>query len=252
MLNNNRYRFYIAILLALSLSECSTSYLLTKSNREKYPIDNKVDVDSGMIKLYQPYKTALDDEMNKVIGYTEIALVKRSSLPESLLGNFFADAVLNQARKIQANIDFAMPSTNGGLRNDIAKGPIKVSNVFELMPFENEAVVFTLKGRDVVEILKFIAVSGGQPVAGLKMNIKNNLPENVFINGKEFDINKEYTVLTSDYIASGGDDAKGFANAIAKKVLGLKIRNALLREVEEIQLAGNKINTKLDGRVTKN
>lgn len=256
MPNNNwfsiTYRLYLSILLASLLAACSTSYLVTKSNREKYSIDNKVNIDSGIIKLYQPYKTALDEEMNKVIGYTEIALSKRSNLPESLLGNFFADAVLNQARKIQVNIDFAMPSTNGGLRNDIAKGAITVANVFELMPFENEAVVFTLKGTDVYEILKFIAVSGGQPVASLKMNIKNNLPENVFINGKEFDINKEYLVLTSDYIASGGDDAKGFANAVNKKVLGLKIRNALLKEVEEIHSAGNKINTKLDGRVTKN
>ncbi len=247
-----KYRLYAAILLAAFLSSCSTPYALTKTNREEYAIDDKIGVDSALIKVYLPYKAALDSEMNKVIGYTDVALVKLSTLPESILGNFFADAVLNQAKKIQVNIDFAMPSTNGGLRNDIAKGPITVSNVFELMPFENEAVVFNLKGKDVFEILKFIAASGGQPVAGLKMNIKNNLPENIFINGKEFDLNKDYMVLTSDYIASGGDDARGFGSPISKKTFGLKIRDALLKEVNEIQLAGNKINTKLDGRITKN
>ncbi|MES2652343.1 MAG: 5'-nucleotidase C-terminal domain-containing protein [Bacteroidota bacterium] len=247
-----KYRLYVAIVLAAFLSSCSTPYTLTKSNREEYAIDDKIGVDSTLIKVYLPYKTALDSEMNKVIGHTDVALVKRSALPESILGNFFADAVLNQAKKIQVNIDFAMPSTNGGLRNDIAKGPITVSNVFELMPFENETVVFNLKGKDVFEVLKFIAASGGQPVAGLKMNIKNNLPENIFINGKEFDLNKDYMVLTSDYVASGGDNAKGFTSPISKKTLGLKIRDALLKEVNEIQLAGNKINTKLDGRITKN
>ncbi len=247
-----KYKLYVAIILAAFLSSCTAHYALTKSNREDYAINDKIKVDSAIIKTYLPYKTALDNEMNKVIGYTEVALVKRSVLPESVLGNFFADALFNQAKKIQPNIDFAMPSTNGGLRNDVAKGAITVSNIFELMPFENETVIFNLKGKDVFELLKFIASSGGQPVAGLKMNIKNNLPENIFINGKEFDVNKDYYVLTSDYIASGGDDSKGFANPIAKKVLGLKIRDALLKEVAETQGQGKKINAKLDGRITKN
>ena len=243
------YSFVIAVSFFIS---CSTPYAVTKSNREEYAINDKIGVDSSIIKTYLPYKTALDNEMNKVIGYTDVALVKKSNLPESILGNFFSDAVFNQAKKIQPNIDFALPSTNGGLRNDVAKGSITVSNIFELMPFENEAVVFNLTGKDVLEVLKFIAVSGGQPVSGLKMNIKNNLPENVLISGKEFDVNKNYVVLTSDYIASGGDGTKGFATPISKTVIGLKIRDALLKEVSDIQASGKRINANLDGRITKN
>ena len=247
-----KFMHYSFIIAAILLSSCATKYELTKSNREDYTINNKINVDSSIIKAYLPYKAALDNEMNKIIGYSDVALVKSSALPESVLGNFFADALLHQAKKIQPAIDFAMPTTNGGLRNDVAKGAITVANIFELMPFENETVVFNLKGKNVLELVKFIAASGGQPVAGLKMNIKNNLPESIFINGKEFDVNKDYWVLTSDYIASGGDDAKGFNNPIAKKVLGLKIRDALLKEVSEVQLEGKKINAKLDGRITKN
>ena len=246
-----KHTLYLFLISAIFFCSCSTPYAVTKSNREEYAINDKITVDSSIIKMYSPYKAALDNEMNTIIGYTDVSLVKKSSLPESLLGNFFADAVFNQAKKINPNIDFALPSTNGGLRNDVAKGPIAVSTIFELMPFENEAVVFNLKGKDVFEMLKFIAASGGQPVAGLKMNIKNNLPEHIFIGGKEFDVAKDYVVLTSDYIASGGDGTKGFANPIAKKVLGLKIRDALLKEVREMQSAGKKINTQLDGRITK-
>ncbi|RYG19744.1 MAG: hypothetical protein EOO07_06265 [Chitinophagaceae bacterium] len=210
-----KYTLCSLLISASFLTACHTPFAVTKSNREEYSINGKVGVDSTIIKTYLPYKIALDGEMNKVIGFTEVALIKKSTLPESLLGNFFSDAVFNQAKKIQPNIDFALPSTNGGLRNDIALGPIKVANIFELMPFENETVVFNLKGTDVYDILKFIAASGGQPTAGLKMNIKNGLPEHIFINGKEFDVNKNYMVLTSDYIASGGDDSKGFANPIS-------------------------------------
>ncbi|MES2418819.1 MAG: 5'-nucleotidase [Bacteroidota bacterium] len=247
-----KLRGYFLVSVLLFLGACTAKYNLVKSAREEYAINDKIAVDSNIVKAYLPYKKELDAEMNKIIGYTAVALTKKSNLPESVLGNFFADAVLAQAKKIDSTIDFALPTTNGGLRNDLAKGPITVANVFELMPFENEAVLFKLKGTDVLDLLKFIAASGGQPVSGLKMNINDKVPENIFINGKAFDINKDYQVLTSDYIASGGDDAKGFANPISKKVLGLKIRDAILKEVSAIHLDGKKINATLDGRITKN
>lgn len=250
MLTKNRnLLFILAILL---LNACSTKYSLVKSNREDYNINSKIDVDSIIVKTYLPYKLQLDAEMNKVIGYADVALTKQSNVPESILGNFFADAVFNQAKKVESNIDFTVPTTKGGLRNDIAKGAITVANIFELMPFENELVLFTLKGEDVLSFINFIAKTNGQPIAGLKMNIKDGKPENIIINGKTFDVNQNYKVLTSDYIASGGDDAVGFATPIAKKVLNLKIRDALLNEVNRLQAEGQTINAKLDGRITKN
>lgn len=249
MQHKNRFLF-LTLVIAL-LSACSTKYALVKSNREEYNINTNLAVDSTIIKTYLPYKSELDREMNQVIGYTDVTLTKSSKLPESVLGNFFADAVLNQAKKIEPNIDFAIPTTNGGLRNDIAKGEITVSKVFELMPFENETVVFTLKGSDVLDVLNFIASSGGQPVSGLKMKIENKLPKDIFINGKAFDVNKTYMVLTSDYIASGGDGTTGFSRPIAKKVIGLKVRDALLQEIKQLNANGKRIDTILDGRVTK-
>ncbi|RZK51854.1 MAG: hypothetical protein EOO87_16630, partial [Pedobacter sp.] len=239
MQHKNRFIF-LTLVIAL-LSACSTKYALVKSNREEYNINTNLAVDSTIIKTYLPYKSELDREMNQVIGYTDVTLTKSSKLPESVLGNFFADAVLNQAKKIEPNIDFAIPTTNGGLRNDIAKGEITVSKVFELMPFENETVVFTLKGSDVLEILNFIASSGGQPVSGVKMKIENKLSKDVFIGGKAFDVNKTYMVLTSDYIASGGDGTTGFSRPIAKKVIGLKVRDALLQEIKQLNANGKRI-----------
>lgn len=247
-----KYRNLLFALAIISFSACSTKYGITKSNREDYNINSKVAVDSSIIKTYLPYKIQLDAEMNKVIGYTEVALTKQSTLPESILGNFFADAVFNQAKKIESNIDFTVPTTKGGLRNDIAKGAITVANIFELMPFENELVLFTLKGEDVLSFINFVAKTNGQPIAGLKMNINNGKPENILINGKAFNVKQNYRVLTSDYIASGGDDAVGFSNPIAKRNLNLKIRDALLKEVTELQTEGKTINAKLDGRITKN
>ena len=144
-----------------------------------------------------------------------------------------------------------MPSTKGGIRVDVPKGAIKLSNIFELMPFENELVAFTLKGTDVQELINFVAASNGQPIAGIRLKIADKKPVDIFIKGKPFDPQKTYRVLTSDYIAGGGDNALGFKNPVEKKVLGLKVRDALINYVKEIQAAGKTLNPQLDGRITK-
>ena len=234
------------------LASCASINQIVKTNRDEYQINDRVQVDSNIIRAYLPFKEKLDAEMSKVIGYSDVVLSKASTTPESVLGNFFADAVWSQSKKIEPKIDFVFPTTRGGIRNDVAKGPITVAQVFEMMPFENELVLFELKGTAVYKLLTFIAMTNGQPVAGLSMSIKNKLPEDIMINGKAFDRNRTYLVLTSDYIASGGDDAQGFTDPISRKNLGLKVRDALLREVLAIQAAGKKINATLDGRIKEN
>lgn len=236
--------------LALTIG-CAPGYQISKSNRAEYVIDKGIPTDSTVYRLYQPYKQKLEAQMNEVIGHSETQMAKVDTIPESLLGNFFADATLQQGRKLDPTIDFAMPSTKGGVRTALPKGEIRVSNVFELMPFENTLMVYTISGTEAQQLLNFIAASNGQPVSGIQMTIKDKKPMGVLINGKPFDINANYKVLTSDYIASGGDNARGFKNPLAVKELGLKVRDALLNYIKEKEAAGQKINSRLDGRITK-
>lgn len=247
-----RNKVYILAVSFIFFGSCRAKYAVVKSNREEYKITNDVLVDSSIVKMYLPYKTKIEAEINAVIGYADVDLSKSSSLPESVLGNFFADAVFNQVKKIAPQVDFVFPSTKGGLRNDISKGPIIVANIFELMPFENKLVLFNLKGEDFLTLVNYIAASNGQPVSGLRMSIKGKVAENIIVNGKPFDVTKNYWVVASDYVATGGDGAVGFATPIFKKNLDLLIRDALLNEVKDIQAAGKRINAKLDGRITKN
>ena len=161
----------LAVLAASLLLSCSSGYKLVKANRTEYVINKDVAADSTIIKAYLPYKKQLDGEMNQVLGYSQVLMTKNNELPETLLSNFFSDAILQQALKYDPTIDFAMPSTKGGIRVDVPKGAIRLSNIFELMPFENELLAFTLKGSDVQQLLNFIAVTNGQPIAGLRLKI---------------------------------------------------------------------------------
>ncbi len=61
------------------------------------------------------------------------------------------------------------------------------------------------------------------------MKIVNQKPVDVMINGKPFDLAKNYYVLTSDYISGGGDGISSFKNPVSRKVLGLKVRDALIQ-----------------------
>ncbi|WP_457289914.1 5'-nucleotidase C-terminal domain-containing protein [Pedobacter sp. UYP24] len=233
---------------------CASGYKLTKASRSEYNINNTLAVDSAIIKTYLPYKAQMEAEMSQIIGHSAVLMSKNENdkNPESLISNFFADASMQQALKLDPAIDFAMPSTKGGIRVDIPAGGITLSQIFETMPFENEFLVYTLSGKDVQGLLNFIAFNNGEPVAGLRMTIVNNKAENVYIAGKKFDPAKTYRVMTTDYIAGGGDKFEDFKQAIKKKSLGLKVRDALVNYVKEQEAQGKIINPKLDGRITKN
>lgn len=240
-----------SIFICTTLYSCSSRYALVKSNRTEYPISTALQADSAMIRKYQPYKLKMDSQMNAVIGYTDVALTKKGQSGEYLLGNFFADATFAEAKKIDPQIDFTLPTTNGGLRNDLPLGKLTLANVFELMPFENELLIFELKGSDVQSLLNYIADTQGQPVAGIRLKINNKKATDIFINGQAFDPAKNYHVLTSDYIASGGDRVESFKNPVSRKVLGLKVRDALIQYIKQKQAAGQKVSATLDGRISR-
>jgi len=245
-----QFRIIVLSIVSVFLFSCSSNYKLVNARRVLYPISADVAADSTVIKTYLPYKLKMDSQMNAVIGHSAIALTKTSVGGESLLGNFFSDAALNEARKTYPDIDFAMPSTNGGLRNDLPLGAITLSNVFELMPFENELIVFELNGSSVQTLINMIAKSNGQPVSGIAIKIQDKKPVSVFINGKPFDPVKNYKVLTSDYIAGGGDDVNSFKNPVKSTIVGLKVRDALIQYIKDQQAAGKKISSTLDRRIT--
>ena len=243
------YRLLI-LAVALFCISCQSRYSLVKSNRAECHLDSTIIADTDVINTYLPYKQKLDAQMNQVIGTCAKPLTKGNNT-ETLLGNFFADAISTQVEKIAPEVDFSIPTTKGGLRLDLPEGPITLRTIYEMMPFENELVLLKLKGADVEELLNFIAASGGQPVNGITLKIKDSKAVDVMIKGKPFDSNNTYHVLVSDYLANGGDNIKGLANPLQRNNVGLLVRNALISHVKQLTAAGQLINANLDGRITK-
>jgi 2',3'-cyclic-nucleotide 2'-phosphodiesterase (5'-nucleotidase family) len=199
------------------------------------------------------YQGEIYEEMNQVLVFSEQVMEKDS--PEGLLNNFIADLVLEKGNKLynpgnNAHIDFCLLNY-GGLRVPLPKGEITSARVFELLPFENEMVVVTLTGEKTLELFQYLANSDrGMPVSGIQLQIKNNTPESILIQGEEFDITRNYKILTSDYLALGGDNMIFFSNPLNYELLGMRVRDAIIMHMKDIHSKGEKINSQLDGRIT--
>ena len=117
------------------------------------------------------------------------------------------------------------------------------------MPFDNQLVVVTLNGDKTKEMFKYIVVKGGEPISGYKMGIKDTMAVKIEINDKPFDESKVYKIVTSDYLANGGDKMVFFNNAIKVESLGHQIRDAIIEYIIEENNKGKMMNSKLDKRI---
>lgn len=240
--------YHAVLLTGLGLlASCQKHLTVTKSEYKQYGIDQQVGADSAIIRYYQPFKDKMQAEMSRVVGRTEVALTKPSE-PETLLGNFFADAMLREGLKKDPSIQFVL-ATKGGLRTTFPKGNITVSHVFELMPFENELVVLKLSGENVQQVIDFIARKDGEPVAGIRMKLRDGKAYDVTIGGAPFDIQKTYNLLTYDYLADGGDDLECLRHPLERREINQRVREALFENISDLTRQGKNITAQLDGRI---
>jgi 2',3'-cyclic-nucleotide 2'-phosphodiesterase (5'-nucleotidase family) len=232
----------------MSLLSCQRHFSIKNNEYKQYGVNNDLAADSSLIRYYTPFKQKMEQEMSRIVGRASGDFIK-SSDPETALGNFYADAIMAEALKIDPTVQFSFPTTKGGIRNSLQKGDITVSHVFELMPFDNEMVILKLSGQSVQKVLDFLATSNGQPVSGIRMKIENRKAVDVTIGGKPFDISQDYVMVTSDYIANNGDDQSSLANPLERRNAGKLIRNALLDYIAEQTKNNHQLVPKIDGRI---
>jgi 2',3'-cyclic-nucleotide 2'-phosphodiesterase (5'-nucleotidase family) len=200
--------------------------------------------DTDYIAQLAPSKAALEREMNVQIGYAPERLWVNS--PECPMLNWASDALWEAAKKVyDGRVDIAIVNM-GGMRCEWPAGPITKGNVFELMPFDNQLVVLTLKGSDVIELCESFARYGGQGVAGMRVKIIDGKLADVQIAGRPVDPSALYTVATSDYLAGGTDHMDALTHHVAYWNSELLIRELYLEAVRE----QDTIRAAVDGRMT--
>ena len=224
----------VASLIFLGLFSCKKiEYGIKTIKATQIEINSNLASDSSLIEFIEPYKNELDKKVNAVISYSPKTLTRTDGKLQSSLGNIYADMCYSQADsvfyKMQGkHIDMAF-FNYGGVREAIPKGDIKVANIFKLMPFENMLVVTELNGKKMQELFAYFEKNQlAHPFYGAQIIFKNDKIEKIKIGGKDFDPEKTYLVLTSDYLQHGGDRMDFFKNPVNLYNLNYKVRDALL------------------------
>lgn len=237
------------LLSLVLLASCTTYHHVQSVHVESVRMNAQAAApDSAIAALIEPYKRDLDVSMNTVIGQAARPLPK--ARPESLLGNWTADAIHAQAERYTGErIDFAF-TNHGGLRIPaLAAGEITIGKVYELMPFDNILVTLQLSGSEVQALADYIASRGGEPVSKhFRFTIADGKAQNVILRGAPLDATTTYTVLTTDYLANGGDQLYFFKGK-PQRSLEVYFRDALIDYVKARTSAGAVIDAQLDGRI---
>lgn len=237
--------FIVGTLLFLNFG-CKTSTTIT-SNAELIQIDTSISSEVLAQQMIRPYKESLDSEMNEVLVISAMEFPKEKSKPETLLGNLVADLSLKiiSEKFPESKVDFCLLN-NGGLRKSLPKGEITRGKIFELMPFDNELVIVTINKDSLKTLLHYLNNIGGQPISG---NISLHFSGKEIILEENLFPNEIVRIITSDYLAQGGDNMSFFLNPVKYETTGIKLRDAIIEFSINEHQKGNQLTSKLDGRI---
>lgn len=182
---------------------------------------------------------------------------------ETNLGDLITDAML---WKVLADAEITVPEENvvaitngGGIRASIGVGDVTKKDINTVLPFGNTLAVVYVKGSELLEALEAStyctpeSIGGFPQVAGMQFKVatyetydKNDesYPNSTYygpktinrvsigsINGKDFDPEATYAVITNNFVAGGGDTYYAFAAAINQFDTGLPLDEVVMEYI---------------------
>ena len=227
------YPFLIAIFFAVS---CNTSYKTENVQYSNYRIQQYDKGSKSLTSVVKPYSDSVNKLMNVVIGYNAVKLEKKSE--GNTLGFFLTDPYLEMAKqKVDPKVDAAFMNSGGIRLPEIPAGAITQGKIFELMPFDNLMVLLKVKGSLLKQYLDTLAANEGVIESGITMQIVNKTAQQVLVGGKPLDLNGDYTIVHSDYVAMNSNLLKN----IHRSANGYLLRDALLDYVKFINDQNKKV-----------
>ena len=244
----NRLRWVVVVSVFFS-GACASGTHLHYSEQESgaVVVDSLVMPDEEIAAIIAPYRESLTHEMNEIVGYAAKELTKGEV--ESTLGNFVADLTEEKA-EAYAGFDIDMGAvTIGGLRVPIPEGPVRLRDMYELMPFENMVWVLELNGEQALQLFRYAAGQKTLALSGSEIVVENGEPVFIEVNGQPFDPERKYTLAISDYLANGGDQMSFLKDAKRLLKLDVKYRDIIIEKVADLEAAGEKVDAEIEGRI---
>ena len=246
-------KHFVLLLTFIFITSCAEKkYHVTKIEGKKIGITDKNIEVTEIENFIKPYRNNIDKDLGTVLSNAPQTIDKNGEW-QTPMGNFLADITFKKSNTIfqtreNKSIDICLLN-HGGVRTIIPKGNVTAKLAFEIMPFENSAIVVALKGEQILEIINYIiSEKKPHPLTGMSFVIdKNNAPKNIMIQGNAIENDKIYYVATSDYLANGNDNMLFFKKGIKKYDLDYKLRTIIIDYFKE----NKSIEAKTDVRISK-
>lgn len=243
-----RFLKYSIVLLIL-LSACKQRYHLKETQASHNELKSLRE-DSLTTAVILPYKNKIDTQMNEVIANCDSTLTKEGY--ESTLANFVMQAMehfVNEKMTIYKGKTIAMVN-RGGLRINLSKGEISVRTIYELMPFDNNLVLLTINGKALKDALISFGENGKLFNNNIEFYLDKKNPINIKPLGSELKEGENYIIITTDYLANGGDNCSFFEKPVKYESTDVKLRDAIIDYCRYLTKLNQTIVPYKNGRIT--
>ncbi len=195
-------------------------------------LGSEIKEDSEISELIRSHEELMGPEFERIIAQNNVDMEASRSAVRSEVPNTLARVI---AALMAESVGAEVALINGGaIRAGLRKGPIKLSDVFATLPFDDAVVKIDIKGSDLESALRMSHAlptgSGGKlhafglefhahPSSGLKIQK---------VHGKDFDPSATYGLAIGEFLASGGDGYLLFRDVGKNRMeSGLLIRDLL-------------------------
>jgi 2',3'-cyclic-nucleotide 2'-phosphodiesterase (5'-nucleotidase family) len=198
-------------------------------------IDDSFAPDTTVDDHLAGYRESIESYKSNFVGSTTVELIGERSLvrtQETNLGNAVADSMLLAASETGASMALV---NGGGIRASIPAGDISLGDVLEVLPFHDPLVAIDITGGQLVAALEnsvsMVEEEGGRflQIAGCRFTWDPEAEPGSRVVSADIDTgsgyqalipDKIYRVVTTHFLAGGGDGYHVFTYALNTIVLG--------------------------------
>lgn len=182
--------------------------------------------DAAAARLVAAARARVAPRVSRVVAVASAPLrrpPRREDAGESDLGDLVADAL---RAAVGADVGLVNP---GGLRADLAAGPVTWGDLYAVLPFGNDVVRLRVRGRALREALERQSPGALLQVSGLAYAFDAAAPrgertQGIRIGGAPLDLDASYTVAVPSFLADAG---RPFGAAAARDATGPRDVDAL-------------------------
>ncbi len=204
------------------------------------PVSASIEEDAEVKAFIAPRTAEVKAMAEQPLVEAPQGLTRGAPGQENLLGYWICDAMRARASQISGTeVAFAI-ANRGGIRANLKPGLLKVGDIFEVMPFENEVILVELTGAELLQVVREgLQSRNGEPISGVKA-VLTGTPDQATLtltwpDGRPIDPNQTLRIATSDYLYGSGDSMPTLRKGRNPFTTGLTIRQVLLDACKDVK-----------------